>query len=63
MIRAEGEAEGARLISKALMESGTGVIEVKKIDAARNIAALLSRSRNVTYLPGGGQNVLLNLPA
>jgi prohibitin 1 len=63
IIRAKGEAEGARLISEALSESGTGVIEVKRIDAARNIAAILARSRNITYLPGGGQNVLLNLPA
>ena len=47
---------------KALAESGNGVIEVKRIDAARNIAQILAQSRNVTYLPGGGQNVLLSLP-
>jgi prohibitin 1 len=62
VIKAEGEAKGAELISKALQQSGTGVIEVKRIDAARNIALILASSRNVTYLPGGGQNVLLSLP-
>lgn len=60
VIRAEGEAEAAVLISKALRESGTGMIEVKRIDAAREIAATLARSRNVTYLPSGNK-MLLNM--
>jgi prohibitin 1 len=65
IIRAEGESEAANLISKALKEHGTGLIDVKKIDAAQNIATTLSRSRSVTYLPGGGKNggngLLLNI--
>jgi len=37
---------------------------VKSIDAARDIADTLSKSRNVTYLPpsgGGGSNLLLQI--
>ena len=32
VIQAEGEAEAATLISDALKESGSGVIEVRRID-------------------------------
>jgi len=59
IIRAEGEAEAARLIEEAI-KAGPGFIELRKIEAAREIAETLSRSRNVTYLPKGG-NILLNL--
>ena len=34
MIQAEGEAEAATLISDALKESGSGVIEVRRIDVS-----------------------------
>lgn len=62
IIRAEGEAEAAELISKALKESGIGLIEVRRIDTAKDIALTLAQSRNITYLPtGGGSNMLLGL--
>jgi regulator of protease activity HflC (stomatin/prohibitin superfamily) len=54
IIRAEGESEAARLISSALRKAGTAVIDVRRIDAAKQIADVLSRSRNVVYVPGGG---------
>eukprot|EP00924_Labyrinthula_sp_SR-Ha-C_P007208 maker-scaffold_8-snap-gene-12.53-mRNA-1 protein AED:0.31 eAED:0.31 QI:120/1/1/1/0.5/0.33/3/419/279 len=60
VIEAEGEAEGATIISKALKENGRGLIEVRKIDAAKEIAEKLSRSGRVTYLPSGN-NMLLNV--
>ena len=61
IIRAEGEGEAAELISKALKESGSAMIEVKRIDAAREIADALAGSRNVVYVPGGG-NMLMQMP-
>jgi len=64
IIRAEGEAEAAKLISESLRLNGNGMIEVKRIDAALEIAESLSRSRNITYLPSGGSggsNVLLGI--
>ncbi|CAM9831579.1 unnamed protein product [Ectocarpus sp. 6 AP-2014] len=62
IIRAEGEAEAAELISAALKESGIGLIEVRRIDTAKEIALTLATSKNITYLPtGGGSNMLLGL--
>ena len=65
IIRAEGEAEAAATISKALEQCGSGLIEVRRIDAAREVAETLSRARGVTYLPSGGDkggsNMLLGL--
>lgn len=63
IIRAEGEAEAAELISSALKESGIGLIEVRRIDTAKEIALTLATSRNITYLPtgGGNTNMLLGL--
>merc|ERR1712113_881563 len=59
VIRAEGEAEAAKMISEALREHGSGLIEVRRIDAAKEIADGLSKSPNVMYLPAG-QQILLN---
>merc|ERR1712125_99252 len=60
VIRSEGEAEAAQMISDALKEHGNGVIEVRRIDAAKDIAEALSKSPNVMYLPGN-QQMLLNV--
>ena len=54
IIRAEGQAEAARITNEAMEGSGKGIIEVRRIDAAKAIAEKLARNRNVTYLPGGG---------
>merc|ERR1712137_817281 len=59
VIRSEGEAEAAKMISQALKEHGSGLIEVRRIDAAKDIADGLSKSPNVMYLPSG-QSMLLN---
>jgi len=61
VIRAEGDAEAAELIAIAMNESGEGLINLRKIEAAKEIAANLARSRGVTYLPNS-QGVLLNMP-
>merc|ERR1719343_1086906 len=60
VIRSEGEAEAAKMISDALKEHGGGLIEVRRIDAAKDIAEALSKSPNVMYLPQG-QQMLLNV--
>ena len=62
VIKAEGESESAKLISQATSAAGPGFIELRRIEAAKEIASTLARSRNVAYLPGGnGANVLLGL--
>lgn len=65
VIKAEGQAEAARLTNEAMEGSGKGIIEVRRIDAAKEIAKKLARNRNVTYLPssggGGGSNMLIGI--
>lgn len=63
VIRAEGEAEAAILISKAMASAGNGLIEVRRIDTAKEVAHIVANSRNITYLPSskGGSNMLLNV--
>ena len=55
VIRAEGEAESADIISKAIAKSGDGLVQIRKIEASRDIAQTLAGNPNVTYLPGGGE--------
>jgi len=62
VIRAHGEAQSAEILTKSIAESGAALIEIRRIEAAKDIAETLARSRNITYLPGG-QNVLMNLNA
>lgn len=62
VIEAEGESEAATLISEALQKNGEGLIEVRRIDAAKEIAETLAQARNVTYIPGGN-GMLMNIGA
>ena len=62
VIRAEGEAEAAATISRALDKAGEAFVALRKIEAAKAIVQSLSKNRNVTYIPSSGGNVLLNLP-
>lgn len=62
IISAEGDAQAAQLLAKSFAEAGDGLVELRRIEAAEDIAYQLSRSRQVSYLPAG-QNMLLNLPA
>lgn len=62
VISAEGDAQAAELLAKSFGSAGEGLVELRRIEAAEDIAYQLSRSRQVSYLPPG-QSVLLNLPA
>ena len=43
-----------------LISSITGLIELRRIEAAEDIASQLSKTRNIVYLPQGPQ-MLLNV--
>lgn len=60
VIRAEGESEAAKLISDATKQAGAGFVELRRIEAAKDIAETMSKSQNVVYLPSGG-NMLLGI--
>jgi len=55
VIRAEGEAQAADIISKAVAKSGEGLIMIRRIETQREIAQTLAENPNVAYLPGGGR--------
>jgi len=59
---AEGDAEAAKMLSLAFDQVGDSLIELRKMEAAEEIAANLAYSRNVTYLPKD-KGMLLNLQA
>ncbi|CAH1420562.1 unnamed protein product [Lactuca virosa] len=61
IIRAEGESESAKLISDATAAAGMGLIELRRIEASREISTTLARSNNVMYLPNTGSQMLLGL--
>uniref|UniRef100_A0A7E4V0J0 Prohibitin n=1 Tax=Panagrellus redivivus TaxID=6233 RepID=A0A7E4V0J0_PANRE len=59
---AEGDAQASKLLAKAFSEAGDGLIELRKIEAAEEIAERLSKAKNVAYLPAD-ISPLLQLPA
>jgi len=61
VIQAEGDTEAADLLAKAFAASGEGLVELRRIEAAEDIATSMSQSRNIVYLPSG-QQTLLALP-
>ncbi|KAL3229971.1 Prohibitin-1 [Nakaseomyces bracarensis] len=71
VIRAEGEAESAEYISKALSKVGDGLLLIRRLEASKEIAQTLANAQNVTYLPnnhahnddssGSSNTLLLNL--
>mmetsp|Transcript_113 Transcript_113/g.207 ORF Transcript_113/g.207 Transcript_113/m.207 type:complete len:311 (+) Transcript_113:91-1023(+) len=58
VIRAEGEAQSARLISSAIQDN-PGFLQMRRIDAAKEIAETVSQSSNKVYL--SADTLLLNL--
>lgn len=58
IIRAQGEAKSAEMIGEALTEN-PGFIELRKLEAAREIASTLSNSPNKLYL--NSNSLLLDL--
>ena len=61
IINAEGDTEAAELIAAAIGQGGEGLVELRRIETAEEIATQMANSRNVVYLPQG-QQTLLALP-
>ncbi|KAH8835388.1 prohibitin [Flagelloscypha sp. PMI_526] len=60
VIRAQGEAEAALTISKALQAAGDSFVAFRRIETAKACCGILNG--NVTYIPSGNGNVLLQVP-
>ncbi|XP_026747925.1 protein l(2)37Cc-like [Trichoplusia ni] len=54
VISAEGDSKQAVLLAQAFGKAGEGLVELRRIEAAEDIAYQLSKSKNVTYLPDDG---------
>jgi len=61
IISAEGDTEAANLLATAFAKAGEGLVELRRIETAEEVATHMSQSRNVVYLPSG-QKTLLSLP-
>ena len=60
IVKAEGEAKSVELVGQSIKEN-PGFVQLRKIDAAREIAATVSNSSNKVYL--SADSLLLNLLA
>lgn len=58
IIRAQGEARSTEMIGEALSKN-PGFIQLRRLEAARDIASTLARSNNRLYL--NAESLLLNL--
>lgn len=61
VINAEGDTEAAEMLASAFAKVGEGLVELRRIETAEDVAENLAMSRNVVYLPSG-QQTLLSLP-
>ena len=59
VVKAEGEAESARLLGEAMRKAGPSFIELRRIEAAREIAQNIAKSQNRVLLNADG--LFLNL--
>merc|ERR1711929_13183 len=51
IISAEGDSEAASLLATAFAKAGEGLVELRRIETAEEVATQMSQSRNVVYLP------------
>lgn len=58
ILRAEGDAEAARLVSEAMAKYGQGLVAIRKIEAALDIMQTLQQSGNVTFLSSNSINMV-----
>ena len=58
ILRAEGDAEAARLVSEAMAKYGQGLVAIRKIEAAQDIVQTLQQSGNVTFLSSNALNMI-----
>jgi prohibitin 1 len=55
IIKAEAESDSAKIFNEAIENYGRAFLELKRLEAAREIVDNLSKAKNVIYLPSVGQ--------
>ena len=61
IIKAEGEAEAAKMINEAVRSFGIAAIDLRRLEASVNIASTLSTNNHISFIPTGTTGNLLNL--
>lgn len=59
VVRAQGEARSAELIGDAIKKSRS-YVDLREFENARNIAAILEKSRNKVFLDANGLGLNVN---
>ncbi|KAL5082577.1 hypothetical protein RYX36_010998 [Vicia faba] len=54
---------GLEYDERATAAAGMGLVELRRIEASREVAGTLEKSPNVTYLPGGNNMMMALNPA
>lgn len=62
IVQAEGEAEAAEMLGKA-MGMNPGYLKLRKIRAAQSISRMIAQSQNRVFLPGNGLMINLQDPS
>ena len=57
IIHAEGESQAAKLLADAVKKHGDALIQLRKLQAYREIAETLADTTRVTYIPSSKGNL------
>lgn len=57
VIRAEAESDSAAIFNESIEKYGKAFLELKRLEAAKEIVDSLSKSKNVTFLPASSLNM------
>ena len=61
VIRAEADAEAAKLVSDAIGKFGPGLVAMRKIEAAQYMVEQLAGNPNINFVHAGNTMNMLNL--
>jgi len=62
VVKAEGEAESAKLIGEAMQKAGPTFLQLRRIEAARDISQSIAKSQNKVLLNSDGLFLNLSVP-
>lgn len=63
IIRAEGDALAATMVSEAINKHGPGLVAIRKIEAAQYMVEKMNQNQNISFIQGGNTMNMLNLNA
>lgn len=61
VIRAEADAEAARMVSEAIAKYGPGLVAMRKIEAAQYMVEMMAGNPNINFVHGGNTVNMLQL--